>query len=49
MATEARYRPENIGDWGVPTAVPGGAYGTAELRAEHRVADQVRDAVSTML
>ncbi|MGZ3639280.1 MAG: alpha/beta hydrolase [Ktedonobacterales bacterium] len=34
MATEARYRPENIGDWGIPTAVPGGAYGTASYAAE---------------
>lgn len=32
MATEAMYRVENVGDWGVPRAAEGGAYGTDTLR-----------------
>lgn len=28
MATEVRYSPEHIGDWGVQTAAPGGSAGT---------------------
>lgn len=31
MATQAMYRPENIGDWSTPRAAPGGAYGTRTL------------------
>ncbi|HST90518.1 MAG TPA: alpha/beta hydrolase, partial [Ktedonobacterales bacterium] len=31
MATQAMYRPENIGDWSAPRAAPGGAYGTRTL------------------
>lgn len=34
MATGTRYRPQNIGDWGIPTAVAGGAYGTGSYPAE---------------
>lgn len=32
MATDAKYRAENAGDWGVPRAAEGGAYGTETLR-----------------
>jgi alpha-beta hydrolase superfamily lysophospholipase len=34
MATDSRYREENVGDWGVPVAAPGGAYGTDSLKLE---------------
>lgn len=32
MATDVKYRPENMGDWGAPRAVEGGAYGTDTLQ-----------------
>ncbi|HEY7782545.1 MAG TPA: alpha/beta fold hydrolase [Ktedonobacterales bacterium] len=28
MATEPLYRPDHVGDWGIPTVVSGGEYGT---------------------
>jgi alpha-beta hydrolase superfamily lysophospholipase len=31
MAAEPKYRAENVGDWGVPTAAAGGVYGTDAL------------------
>src|SRR5262249_18502730 len=31
MAAEAKYRSDNVGDWGVPKAAPGGLYGTGSL------------------
>jgi alpha-beta hydrolase superfamily lysophospholipase len=34
MATTVTYREENVGDWGVPQAAPGGAYGTSTLKLD---------------
>jgi alpha-beta hydrolase superfamily lysophospholipase len=37
MATDVKYREENVGDWGVPVAAPGGSYSAETLKLDDGV------------